>query len=82
MQKVNKNIDKKYIEFEVDNYSKAKLLLNDYCINDGLRVYETDSKISDINRELVMNDISVYRIVESSSNIESSFFEMIEGKDD
>ena len=81
-QIINKVSNKKYVDFEVDNYSRAKVILNNYCVNEGLRVYETDCIISDINKELIMNDIKVYRISESNCNIEEKFFDMIEDKND
>ena len=64
--KVNARKDRKDVIFEVDDYSKARLLLNDYCINEELEVYETDEKISDLNRELIFNNINVYRIYENN----------------
>lgn len=69
--------NKKYVDFEVDNYSKAKLIMNSYCINEELKVYATDEEISNINKDLIMNNIRVYRITESNSNLEEEFFNII-----
>lgn len=68
---------KKNIMFEVDDFSKAKLLLNNYCINEELEVYESDDVISSLNKELIMNNINVYRIYEKSSSLENEFFKMV-----
>ena len=63
--------------FEVDDFSKAKLLLNDYCINEELEVYESDETISKLNRELILNNINVYRIYENKNNLEKEFFDLV-----
>ena len=81
-QIINKSSTKKYIEFEVDDYSKAKLILNNYSINEELKVYEDDKTISKINKELVLNNINVYRIVESSNTVENNYFNIIKDKND
>lgn len=73
--------EKKNILFEVDDYSKAKLLLNEYCINDNLEVYETDSVISKLNKRLILNDINVYRITENKKTLENEFFDMVNKND-
>lgn len=73
---LNEKSNKKNVTFEVDDFSKAKLILNDYCINEDLEVYESDETISKINKELVNNNINVYRIMESSS-LEKDFFKLI-----
>ena len=52
-------------------------LIKDYCINENLEVYESDDTISLINKELVLNDINVYRISETTNNLEKDFFKMI-----
>ena len=67
--------------FEVDDFSKARLLIKDYCINEELEVYETDEVISKLNKELIMNNINVYRISESSNNLERDFFKMVNNND-
>lgn len=74
---IDKDIKKKNIIFEVDDFSKAKLLMNDYCINEELEIYETDETISMINKELIENNIKVYRIYENSKSLEDKFFEMV-----
>ena len=72
---------KKNIKFEVDDFSKAKILLNDYCINDELEVYESDENIGKLTKELIMNGINVYRIYEDENNLEKDFFDMVKGND-
>lgn len=71
------NDTKKYVEFEVDDYSKAKLLMNNFSVGEGLSVYASDEEISNVNRTLIMNNIRVYRIMEKSSSLEKEFFERI-----
>jgi len=68
---------KKNIKFEVDDYSKAKLLLKNYLVNDELEVYESDEVISKINKALMLNDINVYRIYEDNNTLENEFFDMV-----
>lgn len=75
--KIKQNDKKKNIVFEVDDFSKARLIIKDYCINENLEVYESDDTISLINKELVLNDINVYRISETTNNLEKDFFKMI-----
>lgn len=75
--KVKENSDKRNVLFEVDDYTKAKILLNNYCVNENLEVYENDETIGKINRELVLNDINVYRISENNKTLEEEFFDMI-----
>lgn len=77
IKQTNKESKKKNIMFEVDDFSKAKLLLNNYCINEELEVYESDEVISLLNKELIMNNINVYRIYEKSSSLENEFFKMV-----
>jgi len=71
------NIKKKNIMFEVDDFSKAKLLLNDYCVNEELEVYESDDVVSKLNKELILNNINVYRIYENKNTLENEFFNMV-----
>lgn len=80
--KIKELNNKKNITFEVDDFSKARLLLKDYCISENLEVYETDEKISEINKELVLNNINVYRISESENTLEKDFFKMVGNKND
>ena len=75
--KIKQNDNKKNVFFEVDDFSKARLIIKDYCINENLEVYESDDTISLINKELVLNDINVYRISETTNNLEKDFFKMI-----
>ena len=77
IKKIDKNVTKKNIMFEVDDFSKAKLLLSDYCINEELEVYESDATVSRLNKELIFNNINVYRIYEKENVIEKEFFDMV-----
>ena len=70
---------KKYVSFIVDDYSKAKIILDKYAINEELEVYERDEVISMLNKELIFNDVNVYRIYEKN-DLESEFFSMINDK--
>ena len=81
IKNIEKGIRKKNIMFEVDDFSKARLLIKDYCITEELEVYETDEVISKLNKELIMNNINVYRISESSNNLERDFFKMVNNND-
>ena len=73
----DKNDYKKNIKFEVDDYSKARLLLKDYLVNEELEVYESDDVISKLNKSLIMNNINVYRIYEDNKTLENEFFDMV-----
>lgn len=75
--KIKQNDSKKNIVFEVDDFSKARLIIKDYCVNENLEVYESDDTISKINKELVLNNINVYRISERANTLENDFFKMI-----
>ena len=77
IKQIDKTIKKKNIKIEVDDYSKAKIILNKYCINDELEFYETDEMISRMNKELIFNNINVYRIYESENSLEKEFFDMV-----
>ena len=70
-------VSKRNVIFEVDDYTKAKLLLQDYSINDGLEVYESDDTISSLNKNLILNNVNVYRIYENKNTIEREFFDMV-----
>ena len=75
----NKDIlsNKKNIKFEVDDYSKAKVLLRNYLVNDELEVYESDDMIGKLNKALMLNNINVYRIYEDNESLETDFFNMV-----
>lgn len=73
---LDKSSNKKNVTFEVNDFSKAKLLLYNYCINDNLEVYETDETISKLTEKLVFNNIKVYRIYENDS-LKNDFFSMV-----
>lgn len=77
IKQIDKTIKKKNVIFEVDDYSKAKIILNKYCINDELEFYESDDMISRMNKELIFNNINVYRIYESNNSLEKEFFNMV-----
>ena len=79
---LNSNESKKYVQFEVDNYSKAKLLLNNFSVNDSLCVYATDDEISNINKDLIANKINVFRISEKKQNLEEEFIEKMASLND
>ena len=77
IKQANTESKKKNIMFEVDDFSKARLLLNNYCINEELEVYESDEVVSSLNKELILNNINVYRIYEKGSSLETEFFKMV-----
>ena len=77
IKQIDKTIKKKNIKIEVDDYSKAKIIYNKYCIDDELEFYETDEMISRMNKELIFNNINVYRIYESKNSLEKEFFDMV-----
>lgn len=66
-KELNKSETKKYIEFEVDNYSKAKLILDNYVVCEELKFYASDEEIGNINKDFILNGINVYRITEINS---------------
>ena len=73
--------EKRLVSFVVDDYSKAKILLNKYSVNEDLEIYANDKTISNINKELIFNNINVYRILDKNT-LESEFFEMVNDKSD
>ena len=77
IKQIDKTIKKKNVIFEVDDYSKARVLIERYCINEDLEVYESDDMISRINKELIFNNINVYRIQETNNSLEKEFFNMV-----
>ena len=79
--KEDESKNKKHVSFVVDDFSKAKILLNKYVVNDELEVYEKDEIISKLNKELIFNNINVYRIFEKNS-LENEFFDIIYDKID
>lgn len=74
---LDKSTKRKNVLFEVDDFSKARLLLDDYCISENLEVNESNDTISKLNRRLILNDIKVYRISENNS-IKKDFFKMVD----
>ena len=79
--KEDESKNKKHVSFVVDDYAKAKILMNRYIVNDELEVYEKDEIISKLNKELIFNNINVYRIYEKNS-LENEFFDIIYDKFD
>jgi ABC-2 type transport system ATP-binding protein len=77
IKQIDKTVKKKNVLFEVDDYSKARVLIDRYCINEDLEVYESDEMISRINKELIFNNINVYRIHEIENSLEKEFFNMV-----
>lgn len=75
---IEKTSNKKNVSFEVNDFSKAKIILNDYCINDNLEVYETDETVSMLTKKLILNDIKVYRVSENTDALKKEFFEMVD----
>ena len=75
----NKDVlsSRKNIKFEVDDYSKAKVILKPYLIGDEIEVYENDEVIGKLNKALILNDINVYRIYEENDSLEKDFFNMV-----
>lgn len=73
------NLDKKIIEFEVDDYSRAKLLVKNYSVGEGLSIYASDEEISNVNKTLILNNIKVYRIKEKKYSLEKDFFDKLGG---
>ena len=69
--------NKKNIRFEVDDYSKARILLKNYLVNDELEIYGDDRLVSAVNKALISNNINVYRIYENKNSLESEFFNMV-----
>jgi ABC-2 type transport system ATP-binding protein len=74
---ININSDKKHILFEVDDYFKAKDLIEDFSIGESLYIYATDEEIYNINKKLILNNIKVYRIEEKNNSLEKDFFEKL-----
>ena len=72
---------KKNVRFEVDDYSKARVVLNDYQVNDNLEVYDNDDNIGKLNKLLIMNGINVYRIQEEENSLEKDFFNLVNRND-
>ena len=69
--------DRRNIRFEVDDYSKARILLKNYLVSDELEVYQSDKMIGKINKVLSDNNINVYRIYENKDSLETEFFNMV-----
>ncbi len=78
IKELNKNeVKKKLIKFDVDNYRLAYSILSEYDISRDLKIEIEENEIPILNRELVNSGINVYRICESSSNLESEFLSKI-----
>ncbi len=77
IKQINNDEVKRDVIFEVDDYSKARLLISNYCVNENLEVYESDEVISNLNKKFISNNIKVYRIYENKNNLEKEFFKMV-----
>ena len=73
----NNNDNKKNIRFEVDDYSKARILLKNYLVNDEIEIYGDDELVSAVNKVLISNNINVYRIYEDDNSLENEFMDMV-----
>ena len=73
----NNNDNKKNIRFEVDDYSKARILLKNYLVNDEIEIYGDDELVSAVNKALISNNINVYRIYEDDNSLENEFMDMV-----
>jgi len=71
------NERKNYVQFEVNDIDKAKIIINEFNENDSLTVNVSDEEISNINKKLVLNNIKVFRICEKTKSLESDFFDKL-----
>lgn len=74
--------NKKRVEFEVDDYDKAKSIISNYDVDEEMCVYATDEEVCEINKTLIKNNIKVYRICEKINNLENEFFDKLGYKND
>ena len=70
---------KKHIKLKVDNYDKLKSVSPVLCENETL--YMSNEEVADLNKELVKNDVKVYRIEEDNS-LEKTLLSMMGGEKD
>lgn len=76
---LDNNTIKKHIKLKVDNYDKLKSVSPVLCENETL--YMSNEEVADLNRELVKNDVKVYRIEEDNS-LEKTLLSMMGGEKD
>ena len=76
---LDNNTIKKHIKLKVDNYDKLKSVSPVLCENETL--YMSNEEVADLNKELVKNDIKVYRIEEDNS-LEKTLLSMMGGEKD
>lgn len=76
---LDNNTIKKHIKLKVDNYDKLKSVSPVLCENETL--YMSNEEVADLNKELVKNDVKVYRIEEDNS-LEKTLLSMMGGEKD
>ena len=76
---LDNNTIKKHIKLKVDNYDKLKSVSPVLCENETL--YMSNEEVADLNKELVKNDVKVYRIEENNS-LEKTLLSMMGGEND
>lgn len=74
---LDNNTIKKHIKLKVDNYDKLKSVSPVLCENETL--YMSNEEVADLNKELVKNDVKVYRIEEDNS-LEKTLLSMMGGE--
>lgn len=75
IKKKDNNDIKKHIKFRVDNYDKLAML------NEEKSLYMTDEEVAKLNKELINNNVKVYRIEEENS-LEKYLLDMMEDNHD
>ena len=76
---LDNNTIKKHIKLKVDNYDKLKSVSPVLCENETL--YMSNEEVANLNKELVKNDVKVYRIEEDNS-LEKTLLSMMGGEKD
>ncbi|AWC27260.1 ABC transporter ATP-binding protein [Bacillus cytotoxicus] len=82
-----RKMNRKYLEFQVNNDNKAALLLEkhfhifDYEVHDegNIRVYSHFGQQGQINKMFVQNDIEVLKIIMSEDRLEDYFTKLVGG---
>ena len=74
---LDNNTIKKHIKLKVDNYDKLKSVSPVLCETETL--YMSNEEVADLNKELVKNDVKVYRIEEDNS-LEKTLLSMMGGE--
>lgn len=75
IKKKDNNDIKKHIRFRVDNYDKVTKFSEDETL------YMTDDEVANLNKELIKNNVKVYRIEEENS-LEKYLLDMMEDEHD